>query len=85
VLLYAIVVLRRAHNVSLRTAAIAARPLSVTPLNITIWGGIKVLSRPINECHWISQLVPRKKMVAPSRTVKPSARRSIHTVRKEST
>jgi hypothetical protein len=53
------------------------------PPSIISCGGINVRSRPINECHWISQLTPNVVIIEPSRITKPSVRRSIYTERNE--
>src|SRR5947209_9786510 len=40
---------------------------------------MRVRSRPMSVCHWISQLVPTKEMIAPSRATSPPVKRNTRT------
>jgi len=66
--------LRRAQFVSRTMSGI---PVRATPPSIISWGGIRIRSRPIRLCHWMSQLVPKKHISDARRTTAPRPRRSI--------
>src|SRR5437868_4324892 len=65
--------------VSVMMTVRAAIPPNVIPASIISCGGISVRSRPINVCHWISQLVPTKEMIAPNRATNPPVKRNTRT------
>src|SRR3989442_1329491 len=70
---------RRAQIVSVMMTVRAAMPPIVIPVSINSWGGMSVRSRPISACHWISQLVPKNEMRAPSKATSPPVKRNMRT------
>src|SRR5947209_14845709 len=69
----------RAKIVTVMMKVRAAMPPIVIPASINSCGGMRVRSRPMSACHWISQLVPTNEMIATNRATSPPVKRSMRT------